>query len=86
MLGNGKSSSPNGQVIEQHCARGHWHETQQALVTNKNRQYDVLTLSCADGTTKKLYLDITSFFGKMSFAALFIRRRYGNVSDLRVAR
>jgi hypothetical protein len=51
-------------LLEQHCPSGHWHETGQALATNKDRRYDVLTLSCANGTTKTLYLDITSFFGK----------------------
>lgn len=52
-------------LLEQHCPSGHWWETQQALVTHNDRRYDLLTLSCANGTTKNLYLDITSFFGKV---------------------
>lgn len=52
-------------LLEQHCPRGHWWETQQALVQHNDHHYDVLTLSCADGTTKKLYLDIGSFLGKL---------------------
>ncbi len=63
-----KSGAANERdyLLEQHCpSGGHWHETQQALVKHGDRQYDVLTLSCADGKQKELYIDITSFFGKL---------------------
>ena len=52
-------------LLEQHCPRGHWMETGQALVAHERRQYDVLTLACANGEKKTLYIDITSFLGKM---------------------
>ena len=52
-------------LLFQHCPAGHWRETQQALRKIDDRHFDVLTLSCADGTTKKLYINITSFFGKL---------------------
>ena len=36
----------------------------QALMTNNKKPYDVLTIKTSDGTTKKIYFDISNFFGK----------------------
>jgi hypothetical protein len=36
----------------------------QALTNNKGKPYDVLTIVTTDGTVKKVYFDISHFFGK----------------------
>jgi hypothetical protein len=36
----------------------------QALQNVKGKPYDVLTIETADGVEKKLYFDISNFFGK----------------------
>jgi hypothetical protein len=36
----------------------------QALNNVKGKPYDVLTITLADGSEKKVYFDISSFFGK----------------------
>lgn len=36
----------------------------QALMTHDKKPYDVLTVVTADGTEKKVYFDISKFFGK----------------------
>lgn len=36
----------------------------QALVSHEKSNYDVLTTKLADGTTRKFYFNIDSFFGK----------------------
>ena len=38
--------------------------TGQALISSGGKHYDVLTLVTQAGETKKVYFDITSFFGK----------------------
>ena len=50
------------------CANevGVYRVTQQAMLNEKDRAYDVLHLKCSVGTeTRAIYFDITSFFGKM---------------------
>ncbi len=37
----------------------------QALVKEKGKYYDVLTVTLADGSKKAFYFDISSFYGKM---------------------
>jgi hypothetical protein len=36
----------------------------QALTNNKGKPYDVLTIELSDGSEKKVYFDISNFFGK----------------------
>jgi len=36
----------------------------QALTYNNKKPYDVLTIKTADGKEKKIYFDISNFFGK----------------------
>ena len=36
----------------------------QALQNVKGKSYDVLTITTADGVEKKIYFDISNFFGK----------------------
>lgn len=36
----------------------------QALTNYKNKPYDILTIVTADDTEKKIYFDISNFFGK----------------------
>jgi len=36
----------------------------QSLQSNNKKPYDVLSITTADGTAKKVYFDISSFFGK----------------------
>jgi hypothetical protein len=38
--------------------------TQQALVTKDRKRYDVLTVSTSSGEVKKIYFDVSSFYGK----------------------
>ena len=38
--------------------------TRQALITDKKKNYDLLTFVTEAGETRKAYFDITSFFGK----------------------
>jgi uncharacterized protein YcfL len=38
--------------------------TSQALLSKNKKHYDLLTFETAEGKTKKVYFDITSFFGK----------------------
>lgn len=59
------AANERSYLLEQHCPSGHWWERQQALVIKDNHDYDVLTLWCANGDTKKLYIDVTSFYGKL---------------------
>ena len=37
----------------------------QALVNYKNKPYDIITIVTADGIEKKIYFDISNFFGKL---------------------
>ena len=40
-------------------------KTKSQALTNKNgKPYDILTIQTADGTEKKIYFDISNFFGK----------------------
>src|ERR1700760_3570734 len=41
-----------------------WEKQNQALMSTGGRYYDVLTIRKA-GATKKIYFDISEFFGKM---------------------
>jgi len=36
----------------------------QALTNKNGKPYDILTIQTADGTEKKVYFDISNFFGK----------------------
>jgi len=36
----------------------------QALTNRNGKPYDILTIQTADGTEKKIYFDISNFFGK----------------------
>jgi len=36
----------------------------QALANKNGKPYDILTIQTADGTEKKIYFDISNFFGK----------------------
>jgi hypothetical protein len=36
----------------------------QALMNNNSKPYDVITIKTSDGTIKKIYFDISNFFGK----------------------
>ncbi len=52
---------------EYEWVRAHYLNSQmmsQALLFNKKKPYDELTFKMTDGTTKKFYFDISSFFGK----------------------
>ena len=37
----------------------------QALNNNKGVPYDIITITTSDGTQKKVYFDISKFFGKL---------------------
>jgi hypothetical protein len=54
------------QWVEKHFGRRNvsWKLASQALVPGGDRFYDLLHIRLADGTEKKLYFDITDFFGK----------------------
>ena len=41
-----------------------WKLNKQYLLQNDNRRFDKLELDLPDGTTKTIYFDITSFYGK----------------------
>jgi len=36
----------------------------QSLVFKNNKPYDILSIKTADGTEKKIYFDISNYFGK----------------------
>lgn len=40
-----------------------WQKESQALVKQGGRQYDLITVRFADGTSREVWFDITSFFG-----------------------
>ena len=42
-----------------------WTLIMQALMQDKGRSYDMMSVKLADGTEKTVYFDITDFFGKM---------------------
>lgn len=49
-----------------------WRKESQALVKQGGRQYDLITVRFADGTSREVWFDITSFFG--GFGAMLFDR------------
>lgn len=47
----------------------------QYLLHKNNKSYDKLELDMSDGTTKTIWFDITSFFGKERF---FVKEKNGS--------
>ncbi len=47
-----------------------WRKERQSLVKQDGRQYDVITIRFADGTSLEVWFDITSFFG--GFGAMLV--------------
>lgn len=50
------------QYLKKNC--GGCQMKSQALVPNKKKYYDILTVINKDGSEQQYYFDITSFFGK----------------------
>jgi len=62
-----EKSETNGVHAEYAWVREHYPGSKnkgQALVFNNKKPYDILTIETADGTEKKVYFDISNFFGK----------------------
>lgn len=41
-----------------------WNLVQQSQYNNNFKSYDILEIKLSNGSTKKIYFDITNFFGK----------------------
>lgn len=48
--------------IRDHCPG--YRKSSQSLVFDKKRPYDIITIVNQEGDTKKVYFDISNFFGK----------------------
>lgn len=42
-----------------------YHTRGQALVYNKNKPFDIIHITTADGTNMDVYFDISNYFGKL---------------------
>jgi len=42
-----------------------WDLIRQSQYNNNSKNYDILEIKLSNGSTRKIYFDITSFFGKL---------------------
>ncbi len=42
-----------------------WKKKEQALVSDKNRHFDVVTIELSDGKTRVFHFDISQFYGRL---------------------
>ena len=42
-----------------------WKKKEQALVSDKNKHYDVVTVELSDGKTRVFHFDISQFYGRL---------------------